>query len=359
VFTLTPVTLTTTLRTAADLYLDSLKLDADLRADQDPARDAHGTWRARRYGLSLLGDFGQVQLGQLQRSAIARWVKSLSRLKSQRTGRRLASADRNGRVSLGALIGWCVEQNDELVALPTLLRNISWDYRPPPGRALTWDELETLKDELAARDVPAWGSREGRTYRVSIRILRVIFNDAARAFEVRTARVQQFCPVRGTITWPEGKNRKPRTVVLSPVSLAICADQAKVARSLRTDYLFASPVSRRPITHPPLNRLLKRIARAAGVSEAGVRGSLSTHVPRYTVATLAKEAADEDGRPLFSVQDIADLLGNDPETCESVYIRAVASPGARRVNAYVNPSPGRRGGHPNRLVGKEVPHGSA
>lgn len=210
------------------------------------------------------------------------------------------------------------------------MRRIRFEYSAPPGRHLTLEDFNVLRDDLALRDRPARGSRENRTLQVSIRVLRVIADNGARAFEVRTARVEQFCSERGALIWSRGKNKKPRVVVLSPRTAEICRLQAKTPLAQSTGYLFPSPLSGKPLTHQPLNRLLRRVAKAAGIP-----CEISMHDLRRTLATLAFEGG-------ATIEEIALNLGNTPQLVRDVYVCTAISPSARKVNAMLNPPAQRR-----------------
>lgn len=319
VLDLNPVTPETTVADAAALFLAALKHAADL----NPRRLS--TYHSRSYGLSLLTpELRAAQLGQLRRSWIVNWVDSLRGRKGQRKPV-LEAADRTGRVTLSALLSWCADRNDDLELLPYLMRRIRFEYSAPPGRSLTLEDFNVLRDDLAFRDRPARGSRENSTLQVSIRVLRVIADNGARAFEVRTAKVDQFCPERGALVWPRGKNKKPRVIVLSPRTADICRLQAKTPLARSTGYLFPSPVTGEPLTHQPLNRLLRRVAEAAGIP-----CEISMHDLRRTLATIAFEGG-------ATIEEIALNLGNTPQLVRDVYVCTAVSPAARKVNAMLNP----------------------
>lgn len=335
---MTPVSITpgTLLQHAATRYLEELAV----KASPEVGTRAASTYQTRARALSWLSrplPDGQVladtKLGDLRRSAIVQWVDDLGSLpRSKGKGEGVVrSADRLGWVGLSALLTWCADRHDDLALMPVLMRRVRWEYSALPGQALTWEQLDSIRDELAVRDRPARGCHEHSATQTAIRVLRVIADNGARGYEIRRSRVEQFCPVRGTITWQRGKNKKARVIVLSEESIAICKRQAATDAAATTGLLFPNSTTRRPYTHQALGRLLRRICEGIGLN--GVK----LHDFRRTLATLAHEAVDDDGRPLVSLEEIAANLGDTVDVVRDIYIATAVSPGARRVNAILNP----------------------
>lgn len=322
VLTITPITPDTSLADAAAAYLDWMDVQVALgrKAPRTHRNLVYGLWvgglagtpeqrSARGYGP--LHSMSQRPLGALRRRELLEWISAIGITPGIRR-RECRSRDRCALQALQALLRWCADRDAVQVGLAA---KIDLGYLPTPGRALTAEERERLRDELARRD--AWAGKS------SVRLLRVLAETGARLGELRLATVEMFDEAAGVLRLPTSKARRPRVIVLSQAALEIC-------RRLRgrrvTGWLFPSPARPdQPLTHQPLILLLQRAARRAGIERVE---TLTPHSFRHTFATVALELGHR-------VDDIADALGHHPETTRRHYIHRVAMPAVRRVVADV------------------------
>lgn len=306
VLVLAPITPATTLGDAASIYLQYVDVNVAL------GRLAVGTARTRRYGLRHLSEtLLKTPLGDLQRSEIIRWHDTVFMTPGAH-GQTLRSVEFSARKALQALLGWCADRDAVMVGIAGRLAG---EYVGTPGRALSREEFEALREELRRRD-----ERQGLT---SIRLLRVLADNGPRLCEVRLATVTNYRADKGIIEWAKGKNRRPRVIVLSDSSQEII--RAQIARYKR-GLLFPSPRTGRALAHPCLNSHLKRVARAARLDNPD---DISCHDLRHTFATIACEEG-------AATADIAEALSQDPRITENIYLHNAVRPAARRINALVN-----------------------
>lgn len=305
--TLGSITPRTIVSDAAQVYLDWLSVKVAI------GRFSPSTLAGRRWGLSLLDSveslpLGQIALGDLRRSQVIEWTDALAAGESK-------SAEFNALRALQALIKWCADRDTVSWAV---VARIGHGYRPPPGRALSWDELVALRNVIA-----------GASQTTDVQIIRVVADTGARTYEVRLARVEHYDSHERVLRWPAGKNGRPRIVVLSPVADAIVR-----LRLGGTGLLFPSETIFRhkgpsgPVSHRHLNALLVRLATVAGIREPD---KLTMHDLRHTFATLAYERG-------MSIEDIASALSHSSTTTtRRYYLHNAVHPGARRVSASLNP----------------------
>lgn len=316
----TPITRATPLATAAAAYLDwfEQKVAAKRRS-----------WRSlynHRHALSWLnwcpedGDpLGAIALGDLCRSAIIGWSDFVLTIPGKRKDF-CATRDRTALRSLKALLAWCADKD---AVVPGLAARIETDYRSPPSRALNREQLECFRAVLRVRRQTA-----------DVQALRVIADNGARPGEVRLATGANYDAGRGVLVWPRGKNGKPRIIVLSKASISIV--QIRARNGGKAAYLF--PSNERPgapYTAQHLNRLCKVVARDADI-EAPDEVSLKTF--RHTFATVSYE----EGAALADVS--RSLSHSSMRTTTDWYLHNAVDPGARRVNALINPPRSGRAG---------------
>lgn len=311
--TLTPITPATSLRVAADAYLDWLDCQVAI------GRRSPRTLYNRRHALGWLGDLGSLALGDLRRSHVFIWAESVQRIPGKRK-EFCATRDHLAIRSLQALLGWCADRD---AVVPGLASRANPGYRSPPARALSREELECFRAVLRAR-----------RQRSDIAALRVIADNGARPYEVRLARGANFDGARGALTWPKGKNGKPRLIVLSESSLSIIRPRA--LRVGAAGYLFPSHErDGAPYTAQHLNRLCKEIARDADIRDPD---GVSLKALRHTYATVAYE----EGAALTDVSRA--LSHTSIKTTTEFYLHNAIDPGARRVNALINSPRSRQTG---------------
>jgi site-specific recombinase XerD len=66
---------------------------------------------------------------------------------------------------------------------------------------------------------------------------------------------------------------------------------------------------------PSIKRSLKFACERAKVPH------LSHHALRHGDATILFDMKDEDGRPRFTIPDVANLLGNSVQVCTDIYVK--------------------------------------
>lgn len=322
VLMVTPISPTTTVFDAARAYLDWLDVQVglDRRAPRTKRNTTYGLWlgglagdpaeRAQR-GYGPLHPLAERPVGSLRRGEILAWLTEISSTPGLRK-ESCKCRDRCALQGLQAVLRWCADRD---AVQPGIAARIDIGYQPAPGRALTLEERERLRRELAQRD--AWAGKS------SIRLLRVLIETGARLGELRLAQVEMLDLESGVLRLPTSKARHPRAIVLSDAAREIC----RRARGRRVSgWLFPSPARPGlPLTHQPLILLLQRIARRAGIERVE---TLTPHSLRHTFATVALERGHR-------VDDIAAQLGHDPATTRRHYIHRVAMPAVRRVVADV------------------------
>ena len=140
-----------------------------------------------------------------------------------------------------------------------------------------------------------------------------------RLAEVAALRVADSDSRRMALRVQQGKGRKDRYVMLSPVLLEILRTYWKAARP-RT-WLFPNPAGDGPLTPSAVGKACRRAHRASGLEKP-----VTVHTPRHGFATHPLEA----GTDLRAIQV---LLGHDSPRTTAVYTHV--SPAA--VRATVSP----------------------
>jgi integrase/recombinase XerD len=140
-----------------------------------------------------------------------------------------------------------------------------------------------------------------------------------RVAEVATLRVADIDSRRMVLRVHQGKGRKDRYVMLSPVLLEVLRAYWKAARP-RT-WLFPNPAGDGPLTPAAVMKACRRARRASGLEK-----NVTVHTLRHSFATHLLEA----GTDLRTIQV---LLGHDSPRTTAVYTHV--SPAA--VRATVSP----------------------
>lgn len=311
VFTLSTITTETTLSGAATAFLAHLEAVAGL------GRISPTTVRGRRYGLQFLKEIGSVRLRELTRPQIIEWSENLATTVG--VARRVPAGLEFAAIrALQSLLRWCADRGACSMGLAS---RIPTGYRAQPGQPLSSLGLDLMRAALAANDHP----HRMRTTQIIVQLLRILAQDGARTVEVRLARAANFDQRNGVLRWPRGKNKLPRVVVLSDLSINLI--RQRMERTPAGESLFANPYSGEPVCHFAVGRTLTRIAMDAGIENAS---TFSPHDFRHTFATLALEAG-------VSVEDVAAGLGHTTtQTVKDTYLHNIVPPGARRANAAVN-----------------------
>jgi integrase/recombinase XerD len=140
-----------------------------------------------------------------------------------------------------------------------------------------------------------------------------------RVAEVATLRVADIDSRRMVLRVQQGKGRKDRYVMLSPVLLEILRAYWKAARP--QTWLFPNPAGDGPLTPAAVGKACRRAHRASGLEK-----HVTVHTLRHSFATHLLEA----GTDLRTIQV---LLGHDSPRTTAVYTHV--SPAA--VRATVSP----------------------
>lgn len=228
------------------------------------------------------------------------------------THRNLActSRDRCALASLKALLTWC---SDRDACVPGLADKIHIGYQSQPGRALDFQQLlllreELLRSEARAATMPANGG--------GARLLLTLLETGARIGEVRLALRGEVDLRGGVLRRPTSKTRRPRVIVLGP-AVEVLERQLAFAN----EWLFPGVKSGAPLCYGAVVTLLQRSARRAGIPHPT---TLTPHDLRHTFATLAYELG-------CSIEEIAAALAHSPATTRRYYLHNAISPGAIAV----------------------------
>lgn len=153
-------------------------------------------------------------------------------------------------------------------------------------------------------------------------IAMVLYSGGLRVSEAARLKVQDIDSQRGQILIRQGKGRKDRYVMLSPVVLECLREYAHLERP--RDWLFPSRDRRdRHITSRAIQR---EVARAA--SGAGIRKRVTPHMLRHSFATHLLEAGTD-------LRYIQELLGHSRITTTVAYTH-VAKREARNIQSPID-----------------------
>jgi site-specific recombinase XerD len=125
----------------------------------------------------------------------------------------------------------------------------------------------------------------------------VLYSGGLRVSEAARLKVSDIDSGRGQIHVRQGKGRKDRYVMLSPLVLGVLRDYARVERP--SDWLF--PAGHRKDRHITPRSIQAAVARAA--ANAGIRKRVTPHMLRHSFATHLLEAGTD-------LRYIQELLGH-------------------------------------------------
>ena len=140
-------------------------------------------------------------------------------------------------------------------------------------------------------------------------LLMVTYGAGLRASEVVNLRIEDIDSDRMTLHIRNGKNRKDRYVILSPVVLAQLRTYWKYCKF--TDYIFPGETSSGCMTRHTPNLIYKRVKARAGIKKIG-----GIHTLRHAFATHMLES----GVDLFIIKE---LLGHTSIRYTVRYLRFV------------------------------------
>lgn len=153
-------------------------------------------------------------------------------------------------------------------------------------------------------------------------LLLLAYGAGLRVSEVVGLRVADIDSDRMTIRVRQGKGRKDRQVMLSPVLLEELRAYARWSRP--TDLLFPGQKAGRPLTTRTLQRACQKAAEAAGLTRDGRR--ITMHTLRHSFATHLLEAGTD-------LRVIQTLLGHRSVSTTQIYthvstdrLRSIVSP---------------------------------
>jgi len=128
-------------------------------------------------------------------------------------------------------------------------------------------------------------------------IAMILYSGGLRVSEAARLKVEDIDSHRGQIHVRQGKGRKDRYVMLSPVVLEVLREYARVERP--HDWLF--PAGHRRDRHITPRTIQKEVSRAA--KDAGIQKRVTPHMLRHSFATHLLEAGTD-------LRYIQELLGH-------------------------------------------------
>jgi site-specific recombinase XerD len=153
-------------------------------------------------------------------------------------------------------------------------------------------------------------------------IAMVLYSGGLRVSEAARLKVEDIDSKRGQIFVRQGKGRKDRYVMLSPLVLTVLREYAQLERP--KDWLF--PASHRRDRHITTRAIQRAIARAARA--AGIRRRVTPHMLRHSFATHLLEAGTD-------LRYIQELLGHARITTTVAYTH-VAKREARKIQSPID-----------------------
>ena len=153
-------------------------------------------------------------------------------------------------------------------------------------------------------------------------IAMVLYSGGLRVSEGARLKVEDIDSHRGQILVGQGKGRKDRYVMLSPVVLEVLREYAKVEKPY--DWLF--PAGHRRDRHITPRAIQKEVARAA--AEAGIQKRVTPQMLRHCFATHLLEAGTD-------LRYIQELLGHSRITTTVTYAH-VAKREARKIPSPID-----------------------
>jgi integrase/recombinase XerD len=153
-------------------------------------------------------------------------------------------------------------------------------------------------------------------------IAMVLYSGGLRVSEAARLKVEDIDSGRGEIHIRQGKGKKDRYVMLSPLVLKTLREYVRVERP--HEWLFPAGNRRdRHITSRAIQRAVSRAAHAAGIEKR-----VTPHVLRHTFATHLLEAGTD-------LRYIQELLGHAKITTTVIYTH-VAKRGARKITSPID-----------------------
>jgi site-specific recombinase XerD len=150
----------------------------------------------------------------------------------------------------------------------------------------------------------------------------VLYSAGLRVSEAARLKVTDIDAERGQIHVRQGKGRKDRYVMLSPVVLEVLREYARVERP--HDWLF--PAGHRRDRHITSRAIQRQVTRAA--QRAGIEKRVTPHILRHSFATHLLEAGTD-------LRYIQELLGHTKVSTTVIYTH-VARREAHRVTSPID-----------------------
>lgn len=266
----------------------------------------------RRHGLAWLGDVSLLPLADLTAGRIDSWITDLAALPGRvGPGHGRAKLAYDG---LRRLLSWCVLQ-DLLPANPA--REVRFRYRARAVSSVPDGHLRRVAAALEAGRESRRARAEGR--RLAARLAApsaglVVLGTGCRAGEAACALAEDWDEDALQLELRRSKNRRR--------VLAVPAGLAPVLREQRELVGGAGPLFPSPRRDGPICELTVWRTVAAAGELAGVR--LWPHKLRHAFARRALRR----GR---SVEQIADALGDSPQTVLEHYLRGEETPVTRQI----------------------------
>jgi integrase/recombinase XerD len=153
-------------------------------------------------------------------------------------------------------------------------------------------------------------------------IAMVLYSAGLRVGEVARLKVEDIDSERGDIHVRQGKGRKDRYVMLSPLVLQTLREYVRVERP----HTWLFPAGHRRDRHVTSRTIQRAVSRAA--RDAGIEKRVTPHVLRHTFATHLLEAGTD-------LRYIQELLGHSTINTTVIYTH-VAKREARRIASPID-----------------------
>ncbi len=161
-----------------------------------------------------------------------------------------------------------------------------------------------LEPVITSREVRDWLLRllrEGKSYSYTNQALSaiafILYSGGLRVSEAARLKVSDIDSGRGQIHVRQGKGRKDRYVMLSPVVLGVLREYVRVERP----HHWPFPAGHRRDRHITVRAIQREVSRAA--ERAGIKKRVTPHVLRHSFATHLLEAGTD-------LRYIQELLGH-------------------------------------------------
>jgi integrase/recombinase XerC len=155
----------------------------------------------------------------------------------------------------------------------------------------------------------------GHLHKNVITFFLALCNTGARVNELRMTNVSDFDPDLGTLRIIRKGGKQDVLVLNDLIKERISDDLLKRAEKQdvkQTEPLFLNRYKTRLLS---IKRSLKFACERAKVPH------LSHHALRHGYATILFDMKDDDGRPRFTIPDVANLLGNSVQVCTDIYVK--------------------------------------